>query len=167
MSTPIHDRQPTYQLQPIGYVRAGQGTFYLDILPPFRPALKEMRQFSHIMVFWWAHLEDRPDRRSILTTELPYAPGVTAGVFACRAPYRPNPIALTTMFVLDVDEAAGRVFLPWIDAEDGTPVLDLKPYIPISDRIRDVRVATWLQDWPAWMEDAGEFFSTHQVNLGN
>ncbi len=158
--------QPTYSLHPIGYVRANQGSFYLEILEPYRPALKEIHQFSHVMVFWWAHQHDNAEQRAILTTELPYAPGVTAGVFACRAPYRPNPIALTTMLILDVDEENGRIILPWIDADDGTPILDLKPYIPISDRIRDVNVAKWFADWPQWMEDAGEFFAEHDVDTG-
>lgn len=157
--------QPTYQLQPIGYVRAKQDGFWLEILEPYRPALKEMRQFSHVLILWWADQHDNPTDRALLTTELPYAPGVTAGVFACRAPYRPNPIALTTMFVLHVDEENGRVLLPWIDAEDGTPVLDLKPYIPISDRIRDVQVAEWMAGWPQWMEEAGEFFAEQEINL--
>lgn len=158
--------EPAYQLHPIGYVRADSGSFCLEILEPYRPALKEMRRFSHVMILWWADQNDNSEQRAILTTELPYAPGVTAGVFACRSPYRPNPIALTTMFVLDVDEENGRVLLPWIDAQDGTPVLDIKPYIPISDRIRDVRVADWLAGWPEWMEEAGEFFARNAVDLG-
>ena len=167
MSRLIHEAQPTYNLHPIGYVRASGGSFCLEILEPYRPALKEMRRFSHIMIFWWADQNDNPAQRAILTTELPYAPGVTAGVFACRSPYRPNPIALTTMFVLEVDEEKGLVILPWIDAEDGTPILDLKPYIPHSDRIRDVHVAEWMTDWPEWMEDAGEFFARNEINFGD
>ncbi len=158
--------QPTYSLHPIGYVRANEGSFCLEILEPYRPALKEFHQFSHAMIFWWAHKHDNAAERAILTTELPYAPGVTAGVFACRAPYRPNPIALTTMLILDVDEENGRIILPWIDADDGTPILDLKPYIPVSDRIRDVNVAQWFAGWPQWMEDAGEFFAEHDVDTG-
>ncbi len=157
----------TYQVQPIGYVRAAEGGFHLEILEPYRAALKELARFSHVMVFWWAHQNDNPEQRAITTTALPYAPGVEAGVFACRAPYHPNPIALSTMFVLDVDVEKGIVVLPWLDAEDGTPVLDLKPYIPISDRIRDVRVAEWFASWPEWMEDAGEFFAQNEVNLGS
>lgn len=166
MSTPNNGNQPTYQLYPIGYVRVQQGNYCLEILPPYRPALKEMRRFSHALIFWWAHQNDTPEQRAITTAHLPYASGLEAGVFSCRAPYRPNPIALTTMFVLDVDEENGLVLLPWIDAEDGTPVLDLKPYIPISDRVRDVRVAEWFADFPEWMEDAGEFFATHEVDFG-
>ena len=109
---------------------------------------------------------DTEKYRSIMTTELPYAPGVEAGVFACRSEYRPNPIAVTLMAVLSVDVENGIVVLPWIDAFDGTPMLDLKPYIPISDRIRDFKVAEWLADWPEWMEDAGEFFAQHAVDFG-
>ncbi len=158
---------PCYELHPIGYVHAVDGNFCLEILKPFRAALKEMRQFSHIMVFWWANEEDTAAQRAILTTELPYAPGTIAGVFACRSPYRPNPIALTTVPVLAVDEEKGLILLPWIDASDGTPILDLKPYIPLSDRIRDVRVADWLKGWPDYMEDAGEFFASNEVDFGN
>lgn len=166
MSTPTNGKKNTFQLHPIGYVHTEAENFYLEILEPYRPALKQMRQFSHIMILWWAHQQDTPERRAVTTTELPYAPGVEAGVFACRAEYRPNPIGITTMFVLDVDEANGIITLPWIDAFDGTPVLDLKPYIPISDRIRDVRVAEWFAGWPEWMEDAGEFFAQNEINLG-
>ncbi|MFZ6031208.1 MAG: TrmO family methyltransferase domain-containing protein [Chloroflexota bacterium] len=167
MSTPNNGSQPAYQLHPIGYVRAREGSYCLEILPPYRSALKELHRFSHAMIFWWAHQSDNPEQRAITTTPLPYASGLEAGVFACRAPYRPNPIALTTMFMLDVDEENGLVILPWIDAEDGTPLLDLKPYVPISDRVRDVRVAEWFADFPQWMEDAGEFFATHDIDFGD
>jgi tRNA (Thr-GGU) A37 N-methylase len=119
--TPNNGHQPTYQLHPIGYVRTQEGSFTLEILPPYRPALKELRQFSHALIFWWANLHDNAADRARTTAELPYAPEVTGGVFACRAPYRPNPIALTTMFILDVDEANGIVTQPWINAEDGIP----------------------------------------------
>jgi tRNA (Thr-GGU) A37 N-methylase len=124
-------------------------------------------QFSHIMIFWWADKVDTPQYRNIMKTELPYAPGIEAGVFACRSEYRPNPIAVTLMAILSVDIEKGIVLLPWIDAFDGTPVLDLKPYIPISDRIRDFKVAPWLSDWPDWMEDAPEYFAQHATDFGD
>lgn len=159
--------QPSYQLHPIGYVRAREGSFILEILEPYRDALKEMNRFSHVLIFWWAHQHDNSEGRATTTVSLPYAPGVDAGVFACRSPERPNPIALTTMFTLDIDIEKGIVVLPWIDAEDGTPILDLKPYIPISDRIRDFRVAEWFANWPEWMEDGEEFFAKNEVDLGS
>jgi len=163
-----NSKSKTFQLRPIGVVRASdeEQSYLLQIEEPYRPALKQLDQFSHVLIFWWADRHDNAEHRSVMTTELPYAPGVEAGVFACRAEYRPNPIALTTMMVLHVDVEAGVVVLPWIDAFDGTPVLDLKPYIPISDRVRDVRVAEWFAGWPEWMEDAGEFFAQHEVDFG-
>ena len=159
----------TYHLHPIGTVRASneEGSYILQIDKPYRPALKQMGQFSHIMILWWADQMDSEECRAIMTTELPYAPGVEAGVFACRSEYRPNPIAVTTMMILDVDEENGIVVLPWIDALDGSPILDLKPYIPISDRIRDYKVADWMADWPEWMEDAAVYFAEHETDFGS
>ncbi len=165
MSNP--SQSPNYTLYPIGYVRQSEEFCTLEILEPYRPGLKELMQFSHVIVAWWADQGDNPQQRGTLQADLPYARGTTAGVFACRAEYRPNPIALTTCYILEVDEQNGVITLPWMDAFDGTPVLDLKPYIPISDRIRDVKVAEWFKDWPAWAEDAAEFFSRHTIDLGN
>ena len=157
----------TIQIQTIGTVRHHPDGFSLQIEPPYRPALKEMDQFSHIHVLWWADRMDGDERRQMLQTELPYAPGTQAGVFACRAEYRPNPIGLTVCPILGVDEKKGLVKLAYIDAFDGTPILDLKPYIPISDRIRDVKVPSWLQDWPMWMEEAAEYFIENPVDFGD
>jgi len=169
MDSRINAAGATYQLRPIGTVHASEAEqcYSLHIDEAFRPALKQMDQFSHVLVFWWAHKMDTPELREVLTTELPYARGVQAGVFACRAEYRPNPIAVTTVPLLDVDVEQGVVMLPWIDACDGTPVLDLKPYIPISDRIRDFYVADWLSDWPEWMEDAADYFAEHATDFGD
>jgi len=169
MTTKGNGNSNTYRLHSIGYVRASdeEQSYILQIDEAYRPALKEMEQFSHVMVFWWADKMDTKQYRNIMTTELPYAPGVEAGVFACRSEYRPNPIAVTTMMVIDVDVKNGIVVLPWIDAFDGTPIIDLKPYIPISDRIRDYSVAEWLADWPEWMEDAAEYFAEHATDFGD
>ena len=158
----------TFQLYPIGKVHASdeEQRYFLQIDQPYRSGLKQLDQFSHVLIFWWADKMDTQKYRKIMTTELPYAPGVEAGVFACRSEYRPNPISVTLMAVLSVDVENGIIMLPWIDAFDGTPILDLKPYIPISDRIRDFKVAEWLADWPEWMEDAGEFFARHEVDFG-
>ncbi|MCK7514825.1 MAG: TrmO family methyltransferase [Desulfobacterales bacterium] len=66
----------------------------------------------------------------------PLRPGNPGRVFACRSEYRPNPIALTSCGVVLVDRREGRIVLDYIDAADGTPLLDVKPYIPVCDRAR-------------------------------
>jgi tRNA (adenine37-N6)-methyltransferase len=162
------EKNMEYKLKPIGEVKVdeGAGVFQIHIYEPFRDALTELDKFSHAIILWWANGHDEPASRARLTTQLPYAPGVEAGVFACRSEYRPNPICITTMPILALDQASGLVTLPWIDAYDGSPVIDIKPYIPISDRIRDFRVANWMQAWPQWMEDAGAYFAQHPVDFG-
>ncbi len=149
----------TYTLRPVGYVREADGMYTLQILEPFRPAMQELKQFSHVYVFWWFDQNDNEEARANLQDDLPYAPGTVAGVFASRSERRPNLLAMTICMILDVDEAAGTVVVPWIDAFDGTPILDMKPYIPVSDRIRDVSVAEWFKGWPEWMEDGAAFFA--------
>lgn len=154
-------------INPIGHVRAEGGCFEISILQNFLPALAKLEEFSHVMILWWADKPHAEFDRNTLTVDLPYAPGVKAGVFACRSEYRPNPIGVTIMPILGIDHDRGVVALPWIDAMDGTPVVDLKPYIPVSDRVRDYHVAEWMKDWPEWMEDAGAYFAEHETDFGD
>jgi tRNA-Thr(GGU) m(6)t(6)A37 methyltransferase TsaA len=161
-------REKTMSLMPIGSIvmQNEEGPCILQIDVPFRKGLQGLENFSHVIVFWWADMMDNQDQRKIMTTELPYAEGVDVGVFACRAGYRPNPIAITTVSILSVDHEKGEVVIPWIDAFDGTPLIDLKPYIPICDRIRDVEAAPWISDWPMWMEEAAAYFAEHETDFG-
>ena len=149
------------EVRPIGRVAADDaaGKYVLEIDPEFREGLLSLEAFGRIQVLWWAHGVDEPGLRSTLSCELPYARGTRAGVFACRAEYRPNPIALTSCGVVLVNRKEGRIVLDYIDAADGTPLLDVKPYIPVCDRARDSAVPPWFRDWPEWIEDAGAFFS--------
>ena len=147
-----------FKMSPIGYVRAGEAGFRLQVEKEYRPALNGLEGFSHINVFWWCHLLDNEEQRKIMECEQPYktAPA-KLGIFATRSPLRPNPIALTPVFVARLDCAQGVIHTPYIDAEDGTPILDLKPYHPAVDRIREVAVPDWCRHWPQWLEDSASF----------
>lgn len=140
---------------PIGHIRRSENLIYLEILEPFRPAMKQLNHFSHVMVFWWADKHDNEKSRSALQTKPPYAKEKLTGVFATRAEYRPNPIAMTTCKMLAVDETAGRIRVAGIDAYDGTPIVDLKAYFPVCDRVQKARIPKWLSDWPSWMPEEG------------
>lgn len=142
-------------VRPIGTIHRDGDRVWLTVSEPYRPGLLALDRFSHANVLWWASGHDNEDSRSIMQTELPYAPGVTAGVFACRAEYRPNPIATTACKVLDVDPDTGRVDIAAIDAYDGSPLLDIKPYIGVVDRVHDIQVPDWFEGWPEWMPDEG------------
>ena len=161
------EEKKTFQINSIGIINSNetQGKFSLTISNEARPALKEIEQFSHILVFWWADKMDNEESRKTVVTKLPYAKEREAGVFACRSEYRPNPIAMTVCGIINVDEKNGRIKLDYIEAFDGTPLIDIKPYIPVSDRVKNVKVAEWLKDWPQWTEDAGSFFMEHGTEL--
>jgi tRNA-Thr(GGU) m(6)t(6)A37 methyltransferase TsaA len=148
-------KQPVFEVFPVGYVRRENGRTYLELLEPYVPALKELERFSHVQVFWWFSEFDDEMYRSVMQSDHAPYDAPTLGVFACRSPVRPNPIALTTAEMLGVDHAKGVVEIVNIEAFDGTPVLDLKPYIPSSDRVKDVRVAEWAVDWPEWLPEEG------------
>lgn len=132
-----------------------QRTIYLEILEPFQPAMKQLDHFSHIMVFWWADKYDNEKSCSIMQTKSPYAKDKLTGVFATSAEYRPDPIAMTTCKMLEVDEKNGTIEVADIDADDGTPIVDLKAYFPVCDRVKESKIPKWLSDWPEWVPEQG------------
>jgi tRNA-Thr(GGU) m(6)t(6)A37 methyltransferase TsaA len=155
MGTKTTPPPETYQVSAIGHVRRSEDGIYLDIQEALRPALTCLDGFSHVIVLWWCSQFDTEEYRTMLHTRPPYAEDKDTGVFATRAPYRPNPIALTTCKIVAVDEEQGVVRVDDIDAYDGTPILDLKAYFPVSDRVRDAHIPEWLSGWPEWMPDEG------------
>ena len=155
MDQQVHSPQERFRLVAIGRVRRNGDDIHLEIEKPYRPALKQLGHFSHVMVFWWADRFDSEEYRSQLQTEPPYAQGYLTGVFATRAPYRPNPIAMTTCKLLEVDEEGGVLKVADIDAFDGSQIVDLKAYFPVCDRVQEARIPQWLSDWPEWMPDDG------------
>jgi len=147
--------QSVFEVFPVGYVRRDDDRIYLEVLEPYVPALKELERFSHVQVLWWfSEFDDEMYRGVTQSEHAPYEAPVL-GVFACRSPVRPNPIGLTTAKILSVDHDEGLVEIANIDAFDDTPVLDLKPYFPSCDRVKDVRVAEWAADWPEWLPEEG------------
>jgi tRNA (Thr-GGU) A37 N-methylase len=154
--------QGTYLLKRIGTIKAdeNQGCFRLLVDEPYRPALMGLGSCTHAIIFWWADQHDNPeDRTNSLVMDLPYAPDTNSGVFANRSQARPNPIAITTSYILNVDEETGTVDLAYIDAFDGTPVVDIKPYLPMSDRVLSAEYPDWMEGFPSSMEEAAEFFA--------
>lgn len=140
---------------PVGNVRRNHEGINLEILERFRPALKRLDHFSHVMVFWWERKHDNEKSCNALQYEPPYAKGKITNVFATRVEYRPNPIAVTTCKILKIDESKGIISVADIDPYDGTPIVDLKAYFPLCDRVRQARIPEWLSDWPAWMPEEG------------
>ncbi len=94
----------------------------LEILPEFEAGLKDIEGFSHVFVIWvFDHAE------GFDLTAMPPSDNRPHGVFATRSPRRPNPIGLTVVQLLGREGA--RLHVRGIDMLDGTPILDLKPYL--------------------------------------
>jgi tRNA-Thr(GGU) m(6)t(6)A37 methyltransferase TsaA len=126
-----------FSMQPIGRVRTpyhttkeipkGLGVAHdkegtLEILPEFEAGLADTEGFSHLYVIW---VFDRAEGFSLTAT--PPSDNRPHGVFATRSPQRPNPIGLTVVEVLGRAGAVLRV--RGVDMLDGTPILDIKPYL--------------------------------------
>jgi len=141
------------RLTPIGRVRSGRrreaaddawenAEAEIEIDARWAGALDGIDEFSHVWVIWWLDasggppqaLRVHPERRQ----DLPLV-----GLFATRSPRRPNPIALTAVCLLGRDGARLRVL--GLDAFEGSPVLDLKPYLRRGDQILGVGQPEWLE----------------------
>ena len=137
-----------FQVYPIGYIHRSEGEMYLEISSPFRPALKQLEHFSHLTVLFWAHQHGSVEKRNTtdLQVEPPYAPGKMTGIFATRSEFRPNPILSTPCKIEAIDHEKGIILINKIDGFNGSPILDIKGYYPIMDRVKDAVIPDWL-DW--------------------
>jgi len=145
-------------LKPVGTVHTDGSAFSIEIAEPFRPALQGLDAFSHILVVWWSDKVDAEEMRRETTCTKPYTHGPeTIGIFATRSPVRPNPIGVSVVPMLGIDHETGIITVAFIDADDTTPVADIKPYLPCAERVRDVRVPEWAAHWPAWYEENETF----------
>lgn len=126
-----------FSFRPIGFVRSpyadtaqipkGPGAEHqaegvLELLPDFEPGLSDIEGFSHLYVLW---VFDRVTGYDL--TSMPPTDDRVHGVFATRAPRRPNPIGLTVVQLLGRDGA--RLLVRGLDMLDRTPILDIKPYL--------------------------------------
>ncbi len=122
----------------------GRVTSRIVIDPPYRPGLLGLSGFSHVIVITYLHEAAFDLARHIVRRPrgLPAMPEI--GIFAQRAKDRPNPIGITAVRLIGVREES--IDVQGLDAVDGTPVLDLKPYVPQYDRIESPRLPGWIDE---------------------
>ena len=117
---------PVYSMSPVGWVRKEGGRTAIVIEPQFQPALLGVESLYAIWVLYWFDRNDTPEKRRILRVHPRNNPeNPSRGVFATRAPVRPNLIALSRCRVLSVTDNV--IEIDGIDAFADTPVLDIKP----------------------------------------
>lgn len=106
------------------------------IAPAFRRGLEGLDAASHVAVLTWLHQAPRN-----LIVQKPRHSPRSKGVFALRSPARPNPVGLHVARLLDIEPISGTLRLDAIDALDGTPVIDIKPYFASADAVGDATYA--------------------------
>jgi tRNA-Thr(GGU) m(6)t(6)A37 methyltransferase TsaA len=144
---------PELLLRPIGHVTKGrrgqdqddrweEAEAEIQVDPSWAEALDGIEGFSHIWVLWWPDRHDQPpERRRIHPERREDMPLV--GIFATRSPSRPNPIAITAVRLLG--RRGARLRVRGLDAYEGTPILDLKPYLRRGDLLPDATTPDWLR----------------------
>ncbi len=109
----------------------------LAIAPEWQPefALQGLEEYSHVWVTWVFHLNSNTKYHP--KVHPPRLKGETIGVFATRSPHRPNPLGLSLATVEKIE--GGKIYLGGLDLVDGTPILDIKPYLPQFESLPEAR----------------------------
>ncbi len=100
---------------------------HVDLHAEFRAGLASLDGFSHLILLYW--LDRAGPAELVFTPKFDASP---RGVFATRSPARPNPIGLSVV-KFEGNEPDGRLRVRYLDCIDGTPLLDIKPYLPTTD----------------------------------
>ncbi|MCS7116695.1 MAG: tRNA (N6-threonylcarbamoyladenosine(37)-N6)-methyltransferase TrmO [Nitrososphaerota archaeon] len=137
-----------YVLRPIGVVEKVEGEVAkVRIFNDFIEGLDQIMEFSHIIVIGWLHLSDREERRKTLKVKPKRHPGAPlVGVFASRSPDRPNPIGLCVTQLLGLEDST--LIVKGLDFIEGTPIIDIKPYLPRADCIPEAKAPEWTLHGP-------------------
>ncbi|HIE57386.1 MAG TPA: tRNA (N6-threonylcarbamoyladenosine(37)-N6)-methyltransferase TrmO [Anaerolineales bacterium] len=133
----IHSPFRTPQEMPIQPTGEASRPGVVEIYPEFAPALKDLDGFSHLYLLYYFHQVQHAQ-----LVVIPFLDTQPRGLFATRAPHRPNPIGLSLVQLVRIDK--NRIHIANLDVLDGTPLLDVKPYIPEFESAQDVRVG-WLE----------------------
>lgn len=128
------------ELYPIGFVEKSDGHSKIVVNGEFEDALEQIEQFNCLVILYWLH---KVDDRSVLKIKPRFRDTPVLGVFATRFPARPNPIGISTVEL--VERSGNALIVKGLDAENGTPVIDIKPYIPIYDEPKvEVELPHWV-----------------------
>ena len=136
-------KKTEFRIHPVGVVCVKEDAASIEVFEPYRDALLGLEEFSHIHVLFWFHENDTPELRHTLQVHPRKDPSnPLTGVFATHSPKRPNLIGLTRCRIMDIDGC--RIRIDAIDAIDGSPVIDIKGFIPDQQPLTGVRLPKWM-----------------------
>jgi len=118
----------------------------IEISTEFAKGLQDLAGFSHIFIIYHFHLS-----KKFSLTVKPFLDDKEHGVFATRAPSRPNPIGISVVRLTRIESSI--LYIQNVDVVDGTPLLDIKPYVPAFD-VHPADKIGWIEDKTVKIEDA-------------
>jgi tRNA (adenine37-N6)-methyltransferase len=133
----IHTSFNRLEQMPIQPTSDASGSGILEIFSEFTDALRDLDGFSHIYLIYHFH---KVRQSQLMVT--PFLDSKPHGIFATRAPSRPNPLGLSLVKLTRIDK--NLVYVEGVDVLNDTPLLDIKPYVPEFEPIDDVRIG-WLE----------------------
>ena len=114
----------------------------IALQPEYRGGLRGLEQFSHALIVTFLHEARFEPTKHLLRRPRGLASMPEVGIFAQRAKDRPNPLGITAVTIIGVE--SGALVVRGLDAINGTPVLDVKPYYPAYDRVMNAVVPEWV-----------------------
>ena len=131
-----------FRIFPVGKIKKQGASVEIRIEDKYKDALLGLDDFSHIIVCYWFHKNDSKDKRTVLQVHpRNNERNPRRGVFATHSPMRPNLIAVSICRILSI--AGSIIFIDDIDAFDGTPVIDIKGFMPNTIPTSDIKVPSW------------------------
>ncbi|MFX0096275.1 MAG: tRNA (N6-threonylcarbamoyladenosine(37)-N6)-methyltransferase TrmO [Candidatus Hodarchaeota archaeon] len=135
-------KSSAFELKAIGIVESSGPTSEISVFPEYCSGLQSLVEFSHAIILYWFHLRDSREERSVLSVIPKKHPGAPpVGVFASRSPSRPNPIGLCVAKIIGVVNCTLTV--KGLDAFEGSPIVDIKPYLSGNDAVLGTRAPEW------------------------
>ncbi len=116
----------------------------IRLMPPWDRGLKGLEEFSHLVIVFHMHQASHNPQTDLVRRPRGRADMPEVGIFAQRARHRPNPIGLTAVRLVKVQ--GDTLTVQGLDAINGTPILDIKPYVPDFDRIDEPKVPGWMKE---------------------
>jgi tRNA-Thr(GGU) m(6)t(6)A37 methyltransferase TsaA len=131
------------ELKVIGYIRTpftekkgtpiqsyySKAEGYIEIFPEYAKGLDDLEEFSHIHLIYHFHQSD-----GVKLNVVPFLDEKKRGIFATRAPLRPNPIGISIVELISINYSTSIMKICGVDMLDSTPLLDIKPYVPLFDQ---------------------------------
>jgi len=133
----------SFNIFPVGVIQKQDENVWIEIYEKYNEALMGLDKFSHITVCYLFHENDTPEKRNVMQVHpRNNKENPLSGVFATHSPLRPNLIAISICKILTIE--GNTIHIDKIDAFDGSPVIDIKCFIPSRALKPDIRLPDWV-----------------------